>query len=682
VSYQVLARKWRPHNFKEVVGQEHVLTALSNGLALDRVHHAYLFSGTRGVGKTTIARILAKSLNCDLGVTATPCGKCENCIAIDEGRFVDLLEIDAASRTKVDDTREMLDNVQYKPAVGRYKVYLIDEVHMLSKHSFNALLKTLEEPPEFVKFLLATTDPQKLPITVLSRCLQFHLKAIQPKDIEDQLAFILQQEQAQFVHSALAVISKAADGSMRDALSLTDQALAYGAGRVGYQAVLKMLGTIDSSHLYYLLHFIVSGNIEKVFEKVEELATLGVDFASLHQELAAICHEIALQQFTKPTHENSEKTQIELLAEKLQPEEVQLYYQIALQGYKDFPFAPNGKIALEMTVMRLLAFKPANQVKLEEPTYRETINSDTPSVQVVSAAPVIVEPVVNPEVESNVAPIIERPPAVEIPAAKEEAESQSEPQSQPMQNTALTFTNTRNMLRSHRLKREGKSDNGKKREATLEIKFTPEKPAIVAPIVSIDPTISVAPIIKPEKPISEIANEPVVENVPQPVVSVPVPILPKVEKTALPAYFVNHEKMMADVDISTYVSDKLTDHWSLIIKEIKLVGLVQLLAKNCVMKQVEKQIVLTLKPAQQHLLNSPSLAEQLEVNLQAYYGADFSLYIDVGNVEGAVTAFESELLIYQEYLKKAKQSLASDQNIHYLASQFGAKVYENSIIPL
>ncbi|MGB5446173.1 MAG: DNA polymerase III subunit gamma/tau, partial [Psychromonas sp.] len=256
MSYQVLARKWRPRNFQEVIGQQHVLTALSNGLAQNRLHHAYLFSGTRGVGKTTIARILAKSLNCEQGVTATPCGKCVHCQAIDQGRFVDLLEIDAASRTKVDDTREMLDNVQYKPAQGRYKVYLIDEVHMLSKHSFNALLKTLEEPPEYVKFLLATTDPQKLPITVLSRCLQFHLKAILPQEIENQLAYILNQEKATFERAALNVIAKAAEGSMRDALSLTDQALAFGSGNIEYQSVLKMLGTIDHGHLHYLLHFI------------------------------------------------------------------------------------------------------------------------------------------------------------------------------------------------------------------------------------------------------------------------------------------------------------------------------------------------------------------------------------------------------------------------------------------
>ena len=361
----MLARKWRPQTFQEVIGQPHVLTALENGLTQNRVHHAYLFSGTRGVGKTTIARIFAKSLNCEKGVTATPCGKCANCLDIDQGRFVDLLEIDAASRTKVDDTRELLDNVQYKPAQGRYKVYLIDEVHMLSKHSFNALLKTLEEPPEYVKFLLATTDPQKLPITVLSRCLQFHLKAILPEQIEQQLNLILSQEKATFELPALNVIAKAADGSMRDALSLTDQALAFGAGNIKYDAVLKMLGTIDQSHLHYLLHFIASANSPKVFEKIQEFVQLGADFSALHQELASLCHQIALMQLQVNANV-TKKTAIQLLAERLLPEEVQLFYQIAVEGYKDYNYAPNGKVALEMTVMRMLAFKPANYIDIDD----------------------------------------------------------------------------------------------------------------------------------------------------------------------------------------------------------------------------------------------------------------------------------------------------------------------------
>ena len=432
MSYQVLARKWRPQSFKEVIGQPHVLTALENGLTQDRVHHAYLFSGTRGVGKTTIARILAKSLNCETGVTATPCGKCDNCLAIDQGRFVDLLEIDAASRTKVDDTRELLDNVQYKPAQGRYKVYLIDEVHMLSKHSFNALLKTLEEPPEYVKFLLATTDPQKLPITVLSRCLQFHLKAILPEQIEQQLATILNHEKATFEHAALGVIAKAADGSMRDALSLTDQALAFGAGHIEYAAVLKMLGTIDQSHLHYLLHFIASGNSQKVFEKIQEFVHLGADFSALHQELASLCHQIALIQLQLNANV-TEKTVVQLLAERLTPEEVQLFYQIAVQGFKDYAYAPNGKIALEMTVMRLLAFKPANYVDIDQSMLAQANKVETVAPVVIpQSESVHLEPIqdviVQPEPVQSVPTqktVVQAEPVQSVPT--QEAVAQAEP---------------------------------------------------------------------------------------------------------------------------------------------------------------------------------------------------------------------------------------------------------------
>jgi len=481
VSYQVLARKWRPHNFQEVVGQEHVLTALANGLAQNRVHHAYLFSGTRGVGKTTIARIFAKSLNCEKGVTETPCGKCVNCVAIDQSRFVDLLEIDAASRTKVDDTREMLDNVQYKPAQGRYKVYLIDEVHMLSKHSFNALLKTLEEPPEYVKFLLATTDPQKLPITVLSRCLQFHLKAIQPSQIENQLAFILQQEKATFEHAALVVIAKAADGSMRDALSLTDQALAFGSGDIKYQAVLKMLGTIDNNHLYYLLHFIASGNVKKVFDKIEEFVHLGADFAKLHQELAALCHQIACEQM-QPKNSGTEQNAIQLLAQRLTPEEVQLYYQIALQGYKDYTFAPNGKVALEMTVMRLLAFKPANYITLDETQLQSAVSIEAtenrePASEIENSAtllPDVQTTALLATVEADVQTIVPSLPVITEESVVEmvelvetrEATLPQEVKAQEIKPQATVsvesapkievapVSDSRNMLRSHRLKRE------------------------------------------------------------------------------------------------------------------------------------------------------------------------------------------------------------------------------------
>ncbi|EKB17988.1 DNA polymerase III subunit gamma/tau [Aeromonas veronii] len=360
MSYQVLARKWRPHTFEQVVGQQHVLTALTNALDQGRLHHAYLLSGTRGVGKTTIARILAKSLNCEQGISSHPCGVCDTCREIDQGNFVDLLEIDAASRTKVEDTRELLDNVQYRPARGRFKVYLIDEVHMLSRHSFNALLKTLEEPPPYVKFLLATTDPQKLPITILSRCLQFHLKSLDQTQIAKQLEWVLDQEGQPFEPRALLALAKAADGSMRDALSLTDQALAHGNGSVRLDSVLAMLGTLDHRHLHQLLEAILRQDAPATMAKITEIATLGPDFDQLHAELEGLLHRIAMAQLLPASvqEQGADADALLQLAKAMSPEEVQLCYQIVLGGRKDLPWAPDGRTALEMTCLRMLAFSP------------------------------------------------------------------------------------------------------------------------------------------------------------------------------------------------------------------------------------------------------------------------------------------------------------------------------------
>ncbi|MGL6335715.1 DNA polymerase III subunit gamma/tau [Aeromonas jandaei] len=364
MSYQVLARKWRPHTFEQVVGQQHVLTALTNALDQGRLHHAYLLSGTRGVGKTTIARILAKSLNCEQGISSHPCGVCDTCREIDQGNFVDLLEIDAASRTKVEDTRELLDNVQYRPARGRFKVYLIDEVHMLSRHSFNALLKTLEEPPPYVKFLLATTDPQKLPITILSRCLQFHLKSLDQTQIAKQLEWVLDQEGQPFEPRALLALAKAADGSMRDALSLTDQALAHGNGSVRLDSVLTMLGTLDHRHLHQLLEAILRQDAPATMAKISEIATLGPDFDQLHAELEGLLHRIAMAQLLPASvqEQGADADSLLQLAKAMSPEEVQLCYQIVLGGRKDLPWAPDGRTALEMTCLRMLAFSPRREV--------------------------------------------------------------------------------------------------------------------------------------------------------------------------------------------------------------------------------------------------------------------------------------------------------------------------------
>ena len=363
MSYQVLARKWRPRNFSEMEGQEHVLRALINALDRDQLHHAYLFTGTRGVGKTPIARIFAKSLNCETnGVTATPCGTCAACQEIDEGRFVDLIEVDAASRTKVEETRDLLDNVQYMPTKGRYKVYLIDEVHMFSNHSVNALLKTLEEPPPHVKFLLATTDPQKLPVTIRSRCLQFNLKRISSERIADYLGRLLQQEAVACETEGLKLIARAAEGSMRDALSLLDQAIAYGGGHVDEADVAAMLGTIEQRQLLNIVEALIQQDGVAMLQQVELLAQQAVDFGGVLIELIGLLHQMALlQSVPEVAADRGVNGEWVNLANQLSAEDLQLFYQIALMGRKDLPLAVDPRSGLEMVLLRMLAFQPLNQ---------------------------------------------------------------------------------------------------------------------------------------------------------------------------------------------------------------------------------------------------------------------------------------------------------------------------------
>ncbi|NOT86052.1 MAG: DNA polymerase III subunit gamma/tau [Methylococcaceae bacterium] len=360
MAYQVLARKWRPSNFTEIVGQAHVVQSLTHALQHQRLHHAYLFTGTRGVGKTTIARIIAKAINCENLQNFNPCGVCDNCVAVDEGCFLDLIEVDAASRTKVEDTRDLLDNAQYAPNRGRYKVYLIDEVHMLSGHSFNALLKTLEEPPAHVKFLLATTDPHKIPVTVLSRCLQFNLKRLLPGQISAQMEFILRQEKIAYELPALALIARAADGSLRDGLSLLDQAIIYGQGDVKQSDVIAMLGTVAQQPVADILRALAANDANAMLTVVEEVANLSPDFSGIVQEILHILHRVALYQAMPIGLEQELDSAVIIeLAALLLPEDVQLYYQIALIGQRDLEFAPDPRSGFEMILLRMLTFKPA-----------------------------------------------------------------------------------------------------------------------------------------------------------------------------------------------------------------------------------------------------------------------------------------------------------------------------------
>ncbi|MGM0553760.1 MAG: DNA polymerase III subunit gamma/tau, partial [Pseudomonadota bacterium] len=360
MSHQVLARKWRPGRFEELIGQPHVVRALANALTGDRLHHAYLFAGTRGVGKTTVARILARCLNCETGVTATPCGECRSCVEIAEGRHLDLIEVDAASRTRVDDTRELLDNVSYAPTTGRFKVYLIDEVHMLSEKSFNALLKTLEEPPAHVKFLLATTDPQKLPVTVLSRCLQFNLKPMPPAMIAEHLGRVLTAEQIEAEPGALLRLGEAAEGSMRDALSLTDQAIAYGGERLTEAEACDMLGLLPRTRLTGLLDAALEGDGPGLVTGLAELDTLGPDWSRLLDELAALLHRVAVQQVIGEAAGDGEAIEawVRDAAARVDAEHLQLAYQILVHGARDLPYAPDPRMGVEMILLRLLAFRP------------------------------------------------------------------------------------------------------------------------------------------------------------------------------------------------------------------------------------------------------------------------------------------------------------------------------------
>ncbi|WP_410953261.1 DNA polymerase III subunit gamma/tau [Pseudomonas sp. S1(2024)] len=445
MSYQVLARKWRPRSFREMVGQTHVLKALINALDNQRLHHAYLFTGTRGVGKTTIARIIAKCLNCETGITSTPCGTCSVCREIDEGRFVDLIEIDAASRTKVEDTRELLDNVQYAPSRGRFKVYLIDEVHMLSTHSFNALLKTLEEPPPYVKFILATTDPQKLPATILSRCLQFSLKNMSPERVVEHLSHVLAAENVPFEPDALWLLGRAADGSMRDAMSLTDQAIAFGEGKVLAADVRAMLGSLDHGQVYGVLQALLEGDARALLEAVRNLAEQGPDWAGVLAEMLNVLHRVAIAQALPEAVDNGQgdRERVLALASALPAEDVQFYYQMGLIGRRDLPLAPDPRGGFEMVLLRMLAFRPADTDDAPKPVLKPmgisqaTADPATPvaapAVAVAPPAAAVVAPVA-PVAEQQVpapAPVEPAPQPVVEPVVAAEPAPVSEPEPVP-----------------------------------------------------------------------------------------------------------------------------------------------------------------------------------------------------------------------------------------------------------
>lgn len=642
MSYQVLARKWRPQTFADVVGQEHVLTALANGLSLGRIHHAYLFSGTRGVGKTSIARLLAKGLNCETGITATPCGVCDNCREIEQGRFVDLIEIDAASRTKVEDTRDLLDNVQYAPARGRFKVYLIDEVHMLSRHSFNALLKTLEEPPAHVKFLLATTDPQKLPVTILSRCLQFHLKALDVEQIRHQLEHILNEEHIAHEPRALQLLSRAADGSLRDALSLTDQAIASGDGQVSTQAVSAMLGTLDDDQALSLVEAVVDANGERVMSLLNEAAARGIEWEALLVEMLSLLHRIAMVQLS-PAALGSDMAAIEQrmreLARTVPPGDLQLYYQTLLIGRKELPWAPDRRMGVEMTLLRALAFHP--RMPLPEP--------ETPRQSFAPVAPTAV--MTPPQVPQQSAPASQTSPAP-LPAS-----------------TSQVLAARNQLQRAQGVTKTKKSEPAAASRARPVNNSALERLASVSERVQARPApsaLETAPVKK--EAYRWKATTPVVQT--KDVVATP-----KALKKAL-----EHEKT-PELAAKLAAEAIERDPWAAQVSQLSLPKLVEQVALNAWKEQNGNAVCLHLRSTQRHL-NSSGAQQKLAQALSDLTGTTVELTIVEDDNPAVRTPLEWRQAIYEEKLAQARESIIADNNIQTLRRFFDAELDEESIRPI
>ncbi|MCF7203397.1 DNA polymerase III subunit gamma/tau [Pseudomonas oligotrophica] len=682
MSYQVLARKWRPRSFREMVGQTHVLRALINALDSGRLHHAYLFTGTRGVGKTTIARIIAKCLNCETGVSSTPCGQCSVCREIDEGRFVDLIEVDAASRTKVEDTRELLDNVQYAPSRGRYKVYLIDEVHMLSSHSFNALLKTLEEPPPHVKFLLATTDPQKLPVTILSRCLQFSLKNMPPERVVEHLTHVLTAENVPFEPDALWLLGRAADGSMRDAMSLTDQAIAFGEGKVLAADVRAMLGTLDHGQVFGVLQALLEGDARALLEAVRELADQGPDWSGVLAEMLNVLHRAAIAQTLPDAVDNGQgdRERVLALAQALPAEDVQYYYQMGLIGRRDLPLAPDPRSGFEMVLLRMLAFRPAD----EDGAPRVSLKP-----QGISQA--TADPVARPVAAPAAAGVagIGQPAAADVagigqPAAADAAASRAEPPASPAP--------------------------------------VPQPPPAVAPAAAVVEPVAAAEPDEAAAPADLPWLDPLEAQV-EASVEAPVAVSAQAVETGLaevavseaPAAIVaddadDDEPPLTDEDYfevenqaEVYLEELMQDSsdeppadeplpavapatglaadWQALYLKLGLSGLTGSIAANCTLVAVDgDRWVLHLDPAQSALFNATQ-QRRLNDALSQYQGREIKLVIELVAPEQETPA-QAAARRRRERQAAAERSIQTDPLVQQLMQQFSAVVREGTIEPV
>lgn len=671
MSYQVLARKWRPKSFEELMGQEHVVTVLVNALAQQRLHHAYLFTGTRGVGKTTIARVFAKSLNCETGITATPCGQCDTCLEIDQGRFVDLLEIDAASKTKVDDTREILDNVQYAPTRGRYKVYLIDEVHMLSRNSFNALLKTLEEPPEHVKFILATTDPQKLPVTVLSRCLQFHLKALTVNQIEAKLTEILAQEKVTHSEGTLTLLAKAARGSMRDSLSLTDQAIAQGQGNITLANLQQMLGGIDQNWVYKIVIALLKQDGQSLMALTQEIASYAPSYSRLFAELIQLFHQIAILQIVEQHFDlpNEHAQLLKKFSQAMSAEDVQLYYQICVNGRKDLPYASDEQAAFDMTLLRLLAFKPMQKGQLQEAEVNLSAQSSfqeddfnlpnnieeqqeniatVPSnelqeessiqeqalaqqMQAIEQQAVEIQAV---EVQETVIQEAEITPPQNLVQESENEQSETATESSSFDSPVSAVLATRNMLRSRKKqldKEEKKSGEAIERQLNVEDKKSPETDVVEADSKKI--------------------------KLPQP----------------------EQSYQAENIDPATISKANQVDQWAHMIDSMELTARLRQLAIHATIDEnsTEDNLILRLDQATKHLYTDVA-QQQLQQTISQFLSRDVDVTINIVE-ETVADPYKIQSHINDKRFDYAKELLESDNIGKALVDTFQATLDDESI---
>ena len=681
MSYQVLARKWRPKTFADVVGQQHILTALANGLRENRLHHAYLFSGTRGVGKTSIARLFAKGLNCVNGVTAEPCGVCEHCKAIEEGNFIDLIEIDAASRTKVEDTRELLDNVQYKPVLGRYKVYLIDEVHMLSRHSFNALLKTLEEPPEYVKFLLATTDPHKLPVTILSRCMQFHLKALEQSQIAEHLGYILNQEQIPFESLALDKLASAAQGSIRDSLSLTDQAIAMSNGNVTLNIVNEMLGLLDETQAIEIIYALQQGNGEKLMQVVSEVANKAGDWDELLREIAENLHKIAMQQLL-PQASLTEADHISFLAKHIAPQDVQFFYQVVVSGRKELSLAPTARMGAEMVLLRALAFHPkfiGQPLNLESSTQESSPKNTSSAVenrvkssgQTASAA--IEMPVVSQAIKAHYQ---DRKKSTTNETVAKSAQPQSTQSAESLVSSPVLGA----LNGLDQLDAMPSSPSQEKKKSERLAQHSSEK--LTALSLGSDTLDAKSTVENPNESESEENDSDGLgedyrwewSN----------PELAQVEQGPKPSDI----KAAILQDITPELQQKIVhlteeqDRWAQLIEQSGVENLTKEFALNTfIWTESEDAFKLGVRSSHAHL-NQDKHCKLLQQSVSHVLGKNIALTVEINDDEQYVTPTDYRRKIYAQLREQAKQDLLQDQKLQLLEREFDCSVDVKSIRPV